>query len=200
MAVTFFTRNYKRALAFALSFDDKFITITKFEQISRGDLRRLLLSSTALIEYTIAVPGSVTSEDLSDNLYAAVSSGSLSESLTRSGLSGVIPDRPVITNISPTSSPTLSPSVSTYTSSDSKSAMKPGTVVIIGGTLGAMFGVLLLLLGCYVYIRGKRQKVYVVNVDMDDVDLDSDKGSEKTSQFESFQPYRLAFFGPEQTV
>ena len=72
--------------------------------------------------------------------------------------------------------------------------------MIIGGTLGAMFGLLLLLLACYVYIRGKRQKVYVVNVDMDDVDLDSDKGSEKTSQFESFQPYRLAFFGPEQTV
>lgn len=200
MAVTFFTRNYKRALAFALSIDDKFVTITKFEQTSRRDLRRLLLSATAIIEYTIAVPGSTTSEDLSDNLYAAVSSGSLSESLTRSGLSGVIPNTPVITNISPTSAPTPSPSTSTYSASDSKSAMKTGSVVIIGGTLGAMFGLLLLLLGCFIYVRGKRQKVYVVNVDIDDIDVDSNKGSEKTSQFESFQPYRLAFFGPEQTV
>jgi hypothetical protein len=199
VAVDNFLRKFIKALASLLKIDSKMITIKKFEQTSRRDLRRILLSSSATIDYIISVPGGDDAASLTGNLEVAVSSHTLTESLARNGVPGVVASVPTITNYSPTSAPTVTPSGSPIPLANASSESKISSVVIIGAALGGVIGLLLLALLAFLYKRdARRHKVYVVDVEFDD--CASDKGSEKSSYREVMLPYRLPFIGPETTV
>ena len=199
VAIDKFLRNFIRALASLLKIDSKMITIKKFEQTSRRDLRRILLSSSATIDYTISVPGGEGAESLTSDLNVAVTSHTLTESLARNGVPGVVASVPTITNFSPTTAPTIAPTGSPISLINASSETKINSVVIIGAALGGMIGFLLLALLAFLYKReSRRHKVYVVDVEFDD--CASDKGSEKSSYREVMLPYRAPLIGPETTV
>lgn len=199
VAIDNFLRNFIRALAKVLKIDSKMITVKKFEQTSRRDLRRILLSSSATIDYTISVPGGDGAEAISSNLQVAVSSHTLTESLARNGAPGVVASVPTITNFSPTTAPTFAPTGSPIPLANTSSESKINSVVMIGAALGGVVGLLVLLLLAFLYKReARRHKVYVVDVEFDD--CASDKGSEKSSCREVMLPYRVPLIGPETTV
>lgn len=199
VAIDGFKRNFIRSLASVLGVEVKTIKIKKFEQTSRRDLRRNLLSSSAVVEYTITVPGGEGAEELTSSLHEAVSSHTLTESLARNGLPGVVANVPLVTNYSPTTAPSYAPTISPIPSYSASSESRTNSVVIIGAVLGGAIGLLLLALLAFLYKRdARRHKVYVVDVEFDD--FASDKGSEKESFREVLLPYRVPLIGPETTV
>ena len=137
--------------------------VTNVSAVTRRDLRRVLLTQSVSVEYSITVLAGATAADLTTTLLTSQASGRLDMVLSGKGIAGAVTSPALITNLSPTASPTVNP----FRIGEIPS-IPVDIGAIVGGVIGGFFG-LLIGVGLILYLVLKRsRRIYTINNTYDD--------------------------------